>query len=98
MLTLPINRIWFDKIASREKPEEYRKISPYYAARFDKHEGSPFPLRLRAGYRADSPLLECVARANQGEGRVEWGAEPGVQYYVLALSDVVVLLEGQKKV
>lgn len=91
MLTLPINRIWFDKIASGEKLEEYRKISPYYAARFDKHEGRPFPLRLRAGYRADSPLLECVAKASQGEGRGEWGAEPGVQYYVLALREVVMV-------
>lgn len=34
MLTLPIKKKWFDLILSGEKREEYRKISPYYASRF----------------------------------------------------------------
>lgn len=36
MLTLPIKRVWFNKIKSGEKKEEYREIKPYYDSRFGK--------------------------------------------------------------
>lgn len=33
-LSLNVIRIWFDMIYERIKPEEYRKISPYWCSRF----------------------------------------------------------------
>lgn len=33
VLTLTINKQWFDKIVSGEKTEEYRVIKPYWASR-----------------------------------------------------------------
>lgn len=34
MLTLPIQKRWFDMILSGEKKEEYREIKEYYETRF----------------------------------------------------------------
>ena len=33
VLTLTVNKQWFDKILSGEKTEEYREIKPYWVAR-----------------------------------------------------------------
>ena len=91
MLTLPIRRYWFDMIITGQKPEEYRDITPYYEVRFNRYNGRPFTLRYRAGYRANSPLLQCTATVRQGVGRIEWGAVPGQQYFVLDLRDVQII-------
>lgn len=95
MLTLPIKKKWFDMILSGEKKEEYREIKPYYNSRF-RHawQGSliggraPRKIRFRNGYSATSP--SCVAKCtfDVGEGKPEWGAEPGKQYYRLHILDV----------
>lgn len=42
MLILPIKRKWLEMIRSGEKKEEYRSLSPYYAARFKKYLGWEF--------------------------------------------------------
>lgn len=42
MLTLPIKRKWLEMIRSGEKKEEYRKLSPYYAARFKRFIGCEY--------------------------------------------------------
>lgn len=42
MLTLPIKRKWLEMIRSGEKKEEYRSLSPYYAARFKTFLGLEF--------------------------------------------------------
>ena len=39
MLTLPIKREWLEMIRSGQKKEEYRLLSPYYAARFKRFLG-----------------------------------------------------------
>ena len=39
MLTLPIKREWLEMIRSGQKKEEYRSLSPYYAARFKRFLG-----------------------------------------------------------
>ena len=39
MLTLPIKRKWLEMIRRGEKKEEYRSLSPYYAARFKRFLG-----------------------------------------------------------
>lgn len=90
MLTLPIKREWFDMIASGEKGEEYREITPYYEARLEKYmHAGRFRIILRAGYRKNSPKMSCLVRVSKGTGRPEWGAEAGKQYYVLRICDRV---------
>ncbi|MBR3239126.1 MAG: ASCH domain-containing protein [Oscillospiraceae bacterium] len=92
MLTLPIKRKWFDMIASGEKLEEYRAITPYYASRFtnvmrfQKDGKEQFHVRFRAGYRAESPTMIVSCWLDSGEGKQEWGAEPGVRYYRLHIT------------
>ncbi len=84
MLTLPIKRVWFDMIASGIKKEEYRDIKPYYDSRFQSIN-EPFVMRFRAGYSANSPLMQCRVIVTKGVGLEEWGAVSGVQYYVLSI-------------
>lgn len=92
MLTLPIKRKWMDMIASGEKKEEYRDFTDYYDIRFTNtpkfwEEGKlQFYVKLRAGYRADSPSLVIQCWLDVGEGKIEWGAEPGKQYFVLHIT------------
>lgn len=41
-MILTIKRKWLEKIRSGEKKEEYRELSPYYAARFKRFLGWEF--------------------------------------------------------
>ena len=95
MLTLPIKKQWFDMILSGEKKEEYREIKPYYASRFlhvwqwNLIGGkAPRKIRFRNGYSAGSPSFVATCTFDVGEGKPEWGAEPGKQYYRLHISSV----------
>lgn len=95
MLTLPIKRKWFDMIAKREKPEEYRDLTQYYKTRFEKYAAEPdFDIRFRAGYRKDSPLMQCRVSLFIGNGREEWGAPAGWRGYILKINTVEVLHYG----
>ena len=46
MLTLPIEKKWFDMILKREKPEEYREIKPYWRTRLTRALGMEKRLML----------------------------------------------------
>ena len=108
MLTLPIKKQWFDMIANGEKKEEYREITPYYEKRFitaglldfwtDDHmpTGSRYPIRLRNGYRLDSPMIEAIVSLTIGGGKPEWGAEPNKTYYVLHIEKILTYFDGEK--
>lgn len=78
MLILPIKNKWFDMIKSGKKKEEYREIKPYWTSRFDKYfhnkKGLLVPriVKLRNGYRADSPTLTCKCKLRIGTGKAEW--------------------------
>lgn len=90
-LILPIKKIWFDMIVSGDKKEEYREIKPYYDSRFGKFFAAPDDKAMivfRNGYSAKSPAAEAVCRLRKGKGRPEWGAEPGVDYYILDIHEV----------
>ena len=92
MLTLPIKRKWFDMIARGEKKEEYRDFTEYYKSRFRKYAArSDFKIRFRAGYRKDSPLMECMVSIYVGSGRAEWGAPASWQGFILKIHNVEVL-------
>ena len=99
MLTLPIKKKWFDMIVSGIKTEEYREISPYYKTRF-KNLFNMYPysyipngyntqkLILRNGYSKTSPSCLITASLDIKQGKPEWGAEVGKEYYVLNIHSV----------
>lgn len=98
MLTLPIKKKWFDMILSGEKKEEYREIKPYYRSRFENlglldSYGLPLtnkvPVQFRNGYRSDSPVFTAVCSLDIKEGREEWGAEKGREYFVLTVHEIL---------
>lgn len=96
LLTLPIKLKWFDMIARKEKGEEYRDLTRYYKSRFEKFAAEPeFDIRFRAGYRKESPLMQCSVSLSIGGGREEWGALPGWRGYVLKINSVEVLHYGK---
>ena len=92
MLVLPIKKKWFDMIKSGEKKEEYREIKPYYDSRFKGYYYAttgmlPYIL-FRNGYAKNSPTIKCQVCIRIGQGKQEWGAEPGKVYYILEILEV----------
>lgn len=94
MLVLPIKKKWFEMIAAGEKTEEYREIKPYYRKRFEtigllNRLGLPVVNEVwvifRNGYSQQSPSIEAKVTIDIKAGKPEWGAEPGVEYYVLRI-------------
>ena len=95
MLTLPIKEPWYGMIYRGEKTEEYRAVTGYWESRLigafgcsilDAVDGCVLTtVRFRNGYRADSPSFTAQVRLRIGHGRPEWGAEPGVEYFVLKI-------------
>lgn len=103
MLILPIKKKWFDMIASGEKKEEYREIKLYWTKRIENYyeetklwieQECPnfkeiyYMVMFRNGYSKNSPTLKCKCRLKQGQGKQEWGAEPGKVYYILEILEV----------
>lgn len=107
MLTLTIEKKWFDMILSGEKTEEYRELKRYYDSRFrnaamlknqeyqanvsefrnlaatvDQDIGT---VRFRNGYATDAPCFLADCKLTVGEGKPEWGAVPGTEYYILKM-------------
>ncbi len=87
MITLPIKKKWFDMIVSGEKKEEYRDVTPHYDGLFKKHLHKPVRVCFRNGYRADSPKIEKTVIPMVGFGIMKWGAQFGVEYYVLVIQE-----------
>lgn len=98
-LHLNLKKRWFDMIASGEKTEEYREIKMHWASRFCDGFPSTFGIdtncqsfkdfkwvQFTNGYRPDSRIMrrQCLG-ITIGEGRPEWGAEPGKKYFVIKL-------------
>lgn len=101
MLTLPIKKKWFEMILSGEKKEEYRDRSRYYHQRFwpylgqykngetDEWKRREVTIRFRNGYSSDSRSFVAVCTIDTGQGRPEWGAEPGKNYYRLQIKRII---------
>ena len=96
ILHLTLKKKWFDMIASGEKKEEYREIKKYWQDRlcctsnildgfqdFDE-------IIFKHGYSSGAPLIvvECKG-IGLGEGKAEWGAEPGKEYFIIKLGNIV---------
>lgn len=97
MLTLTIKKKWFDMILSGGKKEEYREIKPYYKSRFknifymapcsfipvgNEHK----QIMFRNGYSKNSPSFIAECSLDIKQGKTEWGASEGIDYYVLTIS------------
>ena len=103
-MLLPIKKKWFDMILSGEKKEEYREIKPYYTKRLQNIFGVnaeqwekmcksmefpfPFTVTFRNGYSSASPSFDAEVSLKVGYGREEWGASPGIKYYVLKIEKI----------
>ena len=90
MIILPIKKKWFDMIRSGEKREEYREIKPYYTSRFSPFLKTiaPIHVRLRNGYRRQSPYIDILCWLSIGEGLERWGAKTGIRYFILHIEKV----------
>lgn len=96
MFTLPIKKKWFNMILAGQKLEEYREIKPYYEIRFKNlWKGSLIgysarrKIAFRNGYGKDAPEIIATVTLDIGEGKPEWGAEPGKNYYILKIQDIL---------
>lgn len=47
------------------------------------------PIVFRNGYSANSPSFIAKVSLSIGTGKAEWGAERGVEYYVLRILEVM---------
>jgi hypothetical protein len=80
-LNLTLHKVWFDKIASGEKTEEYRTQTPHWQKRL---EGKFYEeIHFRNGYNKDAPQMrvECL-----GITTGEWECQP---CYVLKLGKII---------
>lgn len=91
-LTLPVNKQWFDMIASGVKKEEYRKIEQYYYSRFDK----PLThIKFTRGYGKKVPSVTVeLLGIGKGIPKPEWSEgeatiEQGKEVFILALGEIV---------
>lgn len=92
---------WFDMIRRGEKKEEYREIKEYWYTRFRKIfpfvKNTTIPLEkedrrwalFRNGYGKDRPSFYAEVSLKRGQGRQEWGAEEGKEYYVLTVHNII---------
>lgn len=64
------------KLYNRSLPEELRK---------DPKQ----PIIFRNGYSATSPSFTAICSLREGAGKPEWGAEPGKEYYVLTIHEII---------
>ncbi len=96
ILHLTLKKKWFDMIASGEKKEEYREIKKHWISRLCNNgnlsDGFQYydAVIFRNGYSGGAPLMSlqlewiCI-----GVGHPEWGAEPGKEYFVIKLGDII---------
>lgn len=101
MLILPIKKQWYDMIVSGVKKEEYRELKPYWERRIESamSKGNfglfirKIPARIddlyiRNGYGKNKPTAKISAVVIRGQGKPEWGAEPGKEYFVFKILSV----------
>jgi len=101
MLVLMLKKRWFDMILSGVKKEEYRQVSEYWKVRFAKvfpmYPNSFIPtggvavkVEFRNGYGKKVPYFQAMCELSDiRQGKPEWGAEPGKEYYVLRIVEIL---------
>lgn len=94
-LKLVLKKKWYDMIASGEKKEEYREMNNYWFDRIAEDVVLPFFSERRCGtvtfylgYAKDRPSMSFkIESITIGKGKTEWGAEPGIDYFVIKLGE-----------
>lgn len=100
-LHLTLKKQWFEMIKSGEKKEEYRDITPFWTKRlcaFNEEEGVyeiyhfndveftlGYPKKDDEGKRIKFKIDTITI----GLGKPEWGAEEGINYFVIRLGDEI---------
>lgn len=104
-LHLTLKKKWFDMILTGIKKEEYREIKPYWEKRLFEKFNNEFQNRslisddgfigydrilFKNGYSKNAPSFEIDCLGIEiGEGKTEWGAEKGKQYFILKLGRII---------
>ncbi len=102
ILHLTLKKKWFDMIASGEKPEEYREIKLYWNIRLLENFYGIMPanpefqmfdaVHFKNGYSKQAPEMAFeFLGITIGEGKPEWGAKAGEQYYIIQLGEKITL-------
>jgi hypothetical protein len=91
---LNLHAKWFDMIYLGIKKMEYRELSPYWIKIFKKLCSiSIFQIKsiiFSNGYAKDRRQFEIeLGMIYVGEGKEEWGAEKGVEYFNLELGNIL---------
>lgn len=95
-LNLVLKANWYELIKAGIKKEEYREITNYWERRlcfFPYYTRNPrnfITVCFHKGYTKDKILIECKG-IEIGEGRSEWGAKPGKQYFIIKLGKEICL-------
>lgn len=55
---------------------------------YDENQIKDVEIVFRNGYKANSPKIKCRCRLKIGQGKPEWGAEIGKEYYILEILEV----------
>ena len=99
ILTLSLNKKWFNMIKSGQKREEYREIKPYWKVRLRNAQKISPLTTVYSGFKKFDKVVFTLAypKANDnerrlefknphiyiGKGHPEWGAEPNKLYFVI---------------
>jgi len=105
VLNITLKRQWFDLIKAGIKTEEYRMIKPYWIVRLSKtliyqpsieqllqhNSFKTFDLvSANNGYAKNCPNITWRHKGIRiGTGNPEWGAEPGKQYFILEIGEII---------
>lgn len=71
-------------IASGEKTEEYRSITPHWTKIITAIFPYKYNVCFHRGYTKTTMTFR-IERIDMGTGKEEWGAEPGKKYYIIVL-------------
>ena len=96
-LTLAIAEPWFSMIRDGKKKEEYRELTPYWKTRlYESNDITSNKWHLTKSFDSivftlGYPKADDTERRMEfknpkiriGQGRPEWGAEPGKMYFVI---------------
>lgn len=98
VLHLTLKKKWFDMIASGKKKEEYRELKTYWLVRLKRGAKTSITqgdfilfdyIHFTDGYNRPRSINVKFEGTLIGEGKQEWGAEPGQQYFVIKLGDII---------
>lgn len=90
VVSLILSFQWFDMIASGEKQEDYREISPYYAARFSKNPS--VAIFCSGGFSNEHRIMSVqILGIEKGFPKPEWNNrfDPNQEVYVLRLGRIL---------